>query len=119
LFRGLAYCHSKKIAHRDIKPENLLVSPASGELKIADFGCGAVMVDADAGHTFYVGTRIFRAPELLLGARKYSLKVDVWSAGVVMSEMTLGTPIFYGGKHRVASIAMEVTLQERAPKAIC
>ncbi len=98
LFRGLAYCHSLNVCHRDIKPENLLVSPVSGILKIADFGCGAEICSPDETHTFYIGTRIFRAPELLLGATRYGFKVDVWSAGVVMTEMALGIPVFYGGK---------------------
>ncbi len=98
LFRGLAYCHSQRVCHRDIKPENLLVSPNTGLLKIADFGCGAEINSPEETHTFYIGTRIFRAPELLLGATKYNFKVDVWSAAVVMTEMALGIPVFYGGK---------------------
>ncbi len=95
MFRGLAYCHSHGVCHRDIKPENLLVDPENGILKITDFGCGAEMRRPSDTHTFYIGTRIFRAPELLLGAVHYDLKCDVWSGGVVMSEMVLGIPIFY------------------------
>ena len=37
LFRGLSYCHRRRILHRDVKPQNLLISEA-GELKLADFG---------------------------------------------------------------------------------
>ncbi len=96
LFRGLAYCHSRKICHRDIKPENLLVNPDTGVLKITDFGCGAEMKNPADEHTFYIGTRIFRSPELLLGATHYDFTVDVWAGGVVMSEMVLGIPLFYG-----------------------
>ncbi len=96
LFRGLAYCHSHKVCHRDIKPENLLVNPITGILKIADFGCGAEFQTFDEEeHTWYIGTRVFRAPELLLGGDKYGFKVDVWSAAMVMSEMVLGVPVFY------------------------
>jgi serine/threonine protein kinase len=41
------------------------------------FGCGTLFQDSKSteSHTFYVGTRIFRAPELLLGASKYNVKV--------------------------------------------
>ncbi len=95
LFRGLAYCHSRKVCHRDIKPENLLVDSISGVLKIADFGCGAEIRGPGETHTFYIGTRIFRAPELLLGSDSYEYKVDVWSAAIVMTEMILGVPVFY------------------------
>ncbi len=98
LFRGLAYCHSQCVCHRDIKPENILVNPSTGILKIADFGCGAELDNPEEEHTAYIGTRIFRAPELLLEASHYNCKIDVWSAAVVLTEMVLGIPIFYGGK---------------------
>ncbi len=98
MFRGLAYCHSQRVCHRDIKPENLLVNPQTGLLKIADFGCGAELISLDEPHTFYIGTRIFRAPELLFEASRYTFKVDIWSAAVVMTEMVMGIPLFYGGK---------------------
>ncbi len=98
LMRGLAFCHTVNVCHRDIKPENLLVDAGTGVLKIADFGCGCELISPEETHTFYIGTRIFRAPELLLGALKYTNRVDVWSAGVVMSEVALGLPVFYGSK---------------------
>ena len=98
LLRGLAHCHSLNVVHRDIKPENLLVNHKTGVLKIADFGCGAKLVEHDGKkHTFYIGTRLFRAPELILGATNYLHTVDVWSAGIVMTEMVLGQPIFFHG----------------------
>lgn len=34
-----------------------------------------------------VVTLWYRAPELLLGARKYSTAVDVWSIGCIMAEL--------------------------------
>ena len=37
----------------------------------------------------YIGTRSFRAPELLLGNRYYNTKIDIWSAGVVFLKLIL------------------------------
>ncbi len=97
LWRAIAYCHANAIIHRDLKPENLLVNPELGTLKLTDFGCSVLLRDEDAGKEmmFYVGTLVFRAPELILGSTRYSAKCDIWSAAIVMSEMVLGKPIFY------------------------
>ncbi len=97
LFRGLGYLHYHNIIHRDIKPENLLVSSAFGTLKICDFGC-AKRLSPDRGgcDSCSVGTKEFRAPELLLYVRRTSPAVDVWSATVVLTEMVAGPgrPVF-------------------------
>ena len=38
----------------------------------------------------------YRAPEILLGAREYSLPVDIWSVGCIFSEMAQRRPLFTG-----------------------
>ncbi|KAG0244601.1 kinase-like domain-containing protein [Mortierella sp. GBAus27b] len=44
--------------------------------------------------TFEVGTRAYRAPELLFSSGDYTNAVDIWSAGVIFAEMYLGKPLF-------------------------
>ena len=41
----------------------------------------------DGNLTAAVGTRWYRAPELLLGCRRYSGAVDVWAAGCILAEL--------------------------------
>ncbi|KAF9952077.1 Cyclin-dependent kinase 20 [Mortierella alpina] len=46
------------------------------------------------GLTFEVGTRAYRAPELLFSSTSYTNTIDIWSAGVIFAEMYLGRTLF-------------------------
>ncbi|XP_073282030.1 cyclin-dependent kinase F-1-like [Primulina huaijiensis] len=55
--------------------------------------------DADDGNgslTSCVGTRWFRAPELLYGSTNYGLEIDLWSVGCIFSELLTLEPLFPG-----------------------
>ncbi|KAL9127740.1 MAG: hypothetical protein Q9217_003449 [Psora testacea] len=95
LFRSLAYIHSMGICHRDIKPQNLLLDPATGVLKLCDFGSAKILVENEP-NVSYICSRYYRAPELIFGATNYTTKIDVWSTGCVMAELMLGQPLFPG-----------------------
>jgi cyclin-dependent kinase 12/13 len=100
LFAALDYLHGMKVIHRDIKPSNLLMTNRH-QLKLADFGLArsAVGVDGQEGRvdlTNNVVTIWYKCPELLLGSRRYTAAIDLWSAGCVLAELALGRPIFPG-----------------------
>lgn len=86
------YIHSRGLIHRDIKSGNILLDKR-GCLKLADFG---LTRDAEKLMTNRVCTLWYRAPELLLGAQSYDLKVDSWSIACVILEMGMGRPPFRG-----------------------
>ncbi|XVF88568.1 hypothetical protein PTKIN_Ptkin19aG0061100 [Pterospermum kingtungense] len=46
--------------------------------------------------TSCVGTRWYRAPELLYGSTDYGLEVDLWSLGCIFSELLTLEPLFPG-----------------------
>ncbi|KAM7275913.1 hypothetical protein ACFE04_017779 [Oxalis oulophora] len=50
----------------------------------------------DGGLTSCVGTRWFKAPELLYGSRYYGLEVDLWSLGCIFAELLSLQPLFPG-----------------------
>ena len=97
LIEGVNYLHSQKIIHRDLKTANILVSN-KGEVQIADFGLARRLNSMSGNYTPGMVTIWYRAPELLLGATKYTTQVDVWSIGCIMAELILGGPLFPGDK---------------------
>jgi cyclin-dependent kinase len=95
LLTGVAYCHHHRVLHRDLKPQNLLIN-REGELKLADFGLARAFGIPVRSYTHEVVTLWYRAPDVLLGSRKYSTPVDMWSIGCIFAEMVNGTPLFTG-----------------------
>ena len=89
----LAFCqiHARKIAYRDLKPENLVMD-TDGYLKLVDFGLAKRV---DGGKTWTLcGTPDYLAPEVILN-EGHDWAVDYWALGVLIFEMTAGTPPFY------------------------
>ncbi|TPX34307.1 hypothetical protein SmJEL517_g03038 [Synchytrium microbalum] len=94
LLDGIAHCHGRRTLHRDLKPSNLLVT-SDKTLKIADFGLSRCYSIPGKAYSPEVVTVLYRAPELLLGQREYSMAVDVWSIGCIFAEMVRGQPLFW------------------------
>jgi len=86
LLKGVHYMHINKILHRDLKASNLLIN-RRGELKIADVGLARSWNPEMKRLTNRVITLWYRPPELLLGAMRYTTKIDMWSVGCIIAEM--------------------------------
>lgn len=65
--------------------------------------------------TGYVSTRFYRAPEVMLSWKKYTEKVDIWSAACILAEMLLGTPLF-PGKNHVHQFTLITELRGKPPR---
>ncbi|KAA8542155.1 hypothetical protein F0562_023307 [Nyssa sinensis] len=95
LLEGISYLHDNWVLHRDLKTSNLLLNNR-GELKICDFGMSRQYGSPMKPYTPLVVTLWYRAPELLLGTKKYSTATDMWSVGCIMAELLTKEPLFNG-----------------------
>ena len=96
VLEGTGFINDHQIIHRDLKPENLLLTE-NGTIKIADFGL-AVEVEETRGMAFgLAGTPDYIAPEIL-NKKKYDIKADAWSNGVILYILLGGYPPFVGDK---------------------
>ncbi|XP_031206201.1 putative sperm motility kinase W, partial [Mastomys coucha] len=91
---AVKYLHNSNIIHRDIKPENIL-KDAEGNMKLTDFGLAA---KCRPGRLLNqkCGTKVFHAPELVLGEPYDGRKADIWSLGVLLYFITTGYYPFTG-----------------------
>lgn len=84
--------YSIGIVHRDIKTENIIVDQTNlseTKLKLIDFGSAAYV--ASEPFTDVSGTKEYCAPECLTKRPYYSVPITVWSLGILLYEMLIGS----------------------------
>lgn len=94
LVKGLIYLHDERfVIHRDLKLGNLFLDNHLN-IKICDFGLSAVIKGNEKRRTV-CGTPNYIAPEILFGKTMgHSFEADIWSLGVIIYTLLIGTPPF-------------------------
>ena len=105
VLKGVKYLHSAGVYHRDLKPANIFCNQ-NCSVRVGDFGLARAVMSQDASDFFdqareqaegggeasavatqHVGTRWYRAPELILLTENYTEAVDTWSVGCIYWEL--------------------------------
>lgn len=86
---AVGYGHDSGIAHRNLKPDDVIVD-SSGKVKLIDFGLGT---KDRPGKQLDSPGRVFQfsAPEFFLGVPYDGPKVDIWTLGILLFFMVMGT----------------------------
>ncbi len=109
--QALAHAHREGVVHRDVKPANVMIDPATGAVKVTDFGIARI---ADACRTrtgLVLGTPSFMSPEQMAG-RRVDGRTDLYSLGVMLFQLLTGAL-----PHRSESMAalMSQIVNDTAP----
>jgi len=89
--KALSHCHAKGVIHRDIKPSNILLT-SDGRGKLTDFGIAKAKLNTSkTGSGLTLGSTDYMSPEQALGKRDMDHRSDIYSIGVTLYEMVVGT----------------------------
>jgi len=88
---AIKYLHSQNLAHLDIKLENVLVDVDEG-VKVIDFDACESTLDGSKTVTLNKGSPGYRAPEFVKGTAENLLAGDIYSLGIVLFILVVGTP---------------------------
>ncbi|ETV98393.1 serine/threonine protein kinase [Aphanomyces invadans] len=89
IVRAVAYMHRRGFAHRDLSLENVLVD-GHGHCLVCDFG---LATPASSWSCESVGKSFYMAPEVVAGDVYDPKQADVWSLGVILYMLVVGTPL--------------------------
>ncbi len=117
---AVQFSHQHLVVHGDIKPGNLLVT-GDGGVKLVDFGVAKVVDEADSRTrdpltALGALTPAYASPEQWRG-ESLSMLSDVYSLGVVLYELLVGTRPFTIDSRTTTDVLQSIEAGARRPSA--
>lgn len=123
--QAVQHAHQKGIIHRDIKPSNVLVTHHDGRPvpKVIDFGIAKATNQKLTEKTLFtryahiIGTPAYMSPEQAeLSDLDVDTRSDIYSLGVLLYELLIGTPPFSEEELcRAGYVEMQRVIREEEP----
>ncbi len=128
MLAALDAAHEANIIHRDMKPENVMIRRRDHVVKVLDFGLAKLIEKRETLANLTSGseapTELRTAPGLIMGtvnymspeqarARDVDARSDIWSTGIMIYEMVVGTKPFGGATS--AHTIVEILEKEPPP----
>ena len=111
---ALDHAHGQEVVHRDIKPANVMYDPATGSVKVTDFGIARITTSSRTKTGMVLGTPSFMSPEQLSG-QHVDGRSDLYSLGVMLYQMLTGQLPLRGDS--MAALMYQIANQE--PARVC
>ena len=105
---ALRYLHEREepIIHRDLATKNILLG-YNGTAKISDLGVAKILKGGHSTpHTRQPGTELYMPPEVKIEGMVYDTRIDIFSFGVILLEVSIGRDVSAGEAFRIGTNGM-------------